>query len=122
MGARMVDDTVHKYGMAGLEAVIAAKDARIKELETLLWQCRFEINAINARDGAPIGVSQEYWDSLLELTAETFGGDPKPWPPHKGHFRELQAQLQAEKEQLRGEIDGWRKGKPSPIETGEDPE
>ena len=57
------------------------KDFEIERLRALLWACWFEMNAINARDGAPSGVSQQYWDNLINLAGEA--SSTKPWPPNK---------------------------------------
>ena len=40
------------------------------------WQ---ELNAIRARDGAPDGVSHEWWNELTDALGEMLGDDTVPW-------------------------------------------
>ncbi len=45
----------------------------------LLWFAWSEFNAIRARDGAPDGVSHDYWDQVTEAMLNALGDDAKPW-------------------------------------------
>lgn len=51
----------------------------IERLRGLLWHAWYEFNAIRAKDGAPEGVSEDYWDKLTNALNETLGEDAKPW-------------------------------------------
>lgn len=46
----------------------------------LLWAAARELNAICARDGAPEGVSEDYFAALVEEIRQALGGEIKPWP------------------------------------------
>lgn len=48
--------------------------------QALLWAAGYELNAIHARDGAPSGVSEEYFGDLVDAIRGALGGDIKPWP------------------------------------------
>ena len=53
-------------------------------LATIIWQAWFELNAIHARDGAPSGVSEEYFEKVVddcEAALESLGYKAMPWPP-----------------------------------------
>ncbi len=56
----------------------------IEELENangLLWYAWHEFNAIRARDGAPTGISEEFWNEITEKMSKFLGDDnTKPWP------------------------------------------
>lgn len=52
-------------------------------LRALLWAAGRELNSINARDGAPEGVHQEWFDDLIDAIRHALGGDIAPWPPDK---------------------------------------
>ena len=45
----------------------------------LMRQAWHEFNAIRARDGAPVGVSHEWWNEMTEQLHELLGDDSKPW-------------------------------------------
>lgn len=47
-----------------------------------MWQAWNELNAINARDGAPSGVAQEYFDQVIADLEKCLGEKyTKPWHP-----------------------------------------
>lgn len=77
------------------------------------WQ---ELNAIRARDGAPIGVSEQWWDTLTEALRELLGDDAKPWmigsvrrlvAPYEQRAEDTDALL-AEKDKRIGELERER--------------
>ncbi len=72
-------------GVYGCKAPVAhdARDWLIdkpEEANGLLWYAWHEFNTIRARDGAPIGISHEFWDEMTKKMNEFLGGDSKPWP------------------------------------------
>ena len=46
----------------------------------LIWYVWNEFNAIRARDGAPEGVSYDFWNSMTEVMRKFLGDDAQPWP------------------------------------------
>lgn len=63
------------------ESRLDSVESQLKHAFGLLWYAWHEFNAIRARDGAPVGVEHEYWDTLTERMA-TFLGPVRsqPWP------------------------------------------
>lgn len=58
-----------------LEAAERERDAG-REWMRIAWH---EFNAIRARDGAPEGVSHEWWEEITEALGEMLGDDRVPW-------------------------------------------
>lgn len=61
-----------------LAAMQAERDAG-REWVRRAWH---ELNAIRARDGAPEGVSEDWWSELTDALAEMLGDDTVPWMTH----------------------------------------
>ena len=45
----------------------------------LMRQAWHEFNSIRARDGAPVGVSEEWWSQMTEELGKLLGDEAKPW-------------------------------------------
>lgn len=51
-----------------------------KHLKGLLWFAWYEFNTIRARNGAPDGISHEYWEFCTEQFAKAIGPEnTTPW-------------------------------------------
>ncbi len=72
----------------------------------LLWAAWMELNAIRARDGAPVffqygpsgpikccGCDEAYFGRLVEAMSNALGADNQPWPSEamKPHIKKLEA-------------------------------
>ena len=69
--------SVHSAMQAAAPA--EAAEADMDAGRELLREAWHEFNAIRARDGAPIGVSHEYWSEMTDRLGELLGDDTKPW-------------------------------------------
>lgn len=84
------------------DILIAQRDAG-REWMRRAWH---EFNAIRARDGAPDGVSHEWWDEMTEAMREMLGDDALPWMTKAARL--LVAPIEAERAVFEAERDAAR--------------
>lgn len=80
------------------ETTAIKAERQLLTARALLWAAGAELNAIHARDGAPDGVSHEYFGNLVEAIRLELGGDIKPWCPP-----DLKPALNSSLDRARGE-------------------
>ncbi len=82
-------DDLMKKAADTIERLNKERDAALAEVERLtkgndagrelMRQAWHEFNAIRARDGAPVGVSEEWWSQMTEELGKLLGDEAKPW-------------------------------------------
>lgn len=92
-----------------LAALVRERDAG-REWMRRAWH---ELNAIRARDGAPSGISEDYWSELVDALGDMLGADDVPWMTNAAvclvkPYQQLAEAAEARAAALQGERDALR--------------
>jgi len=80
LSATMMGDIRLREAIASaIRAEREMADSDLNAGRELMRQAWHEFNAIRARDGAPIGVSPEWWDEMTDRLGSLLGSDAVPW-------------------------------------------
>jgi len=100
-----MDNIDCQHGQLARTCQLCEYEERIAELQKdhdagreLMRRAWVEFNAIRARDGAPPGVSHEYWAKLTDNLQLLLGDDAQPWMT--GAAKQLIAECEAHLESL----------------------